>query len=64
MVNIVRNIGRNNRLADFVHCVLEKLSVLGSVNRFGVRAEKPYAVLLKKALFRKLHGDGKSDLTA
>ena len=64
MVNIVGDIGRNDRLADFVHRVLKKLSVLGSVDRFGVGSEKPYAAFLEEAFFRKLHGDGKTDLTA
>ncbi len=47
-----------------LHSVLERLSVLGFVDRFGIRAEQLYTVLLQKSALRKLHRERQRGLSA
>ena len=63
LLKCVRDVRGDDRLADrFTKC-LEKLSVLGSLNRLGRGTEELYAGLTKDALLFKLHRKVKSGLS-
>ena len=62
--NAVCDLRGNDRLADPLTKLLEKLSVLGAFDAFGVCAEQFDFTLLKHALFGKLHCKVKSGLAA
>ena len=63
-IYIIRNVRGYGRLAYFFHCFLEKLTVLGFVNGFGVCTDKTDIVFFQKSVLVKLHSYGKSRLTA
>ena len=62
--HVVGNFGGDGRLADGLHGLLEPLPVLGPVDRLGVDADQPHAVLRKKALLVQLHGKRQARLAA
>ena len=62
--DVVCDIRGDGRLADLLHGRLEQFSVLGFVDRVGVRADQADVVFRKKALFVELHGDREPRLSA
>ena len=61
---LFNDLGRDTRLADLFHSVLECLSVLSLVNGFGVSTEELYTVGFEEAFLCKLHGKRKTRLSA
>ena len=55
---------RNDRLTDFHHRVLERLTVLGLVYSLGIRAEQLDTHLVEEAFFGELHTQGQTGLTS
>ena len=64
LVYCISDVGRNYRLTDFVHRLLEKFSVLRSVYAVNVYADELYAVFVKEAFLGKFAAERKSRLTA
>ena len=56
--------GGDDRLADPLHRVLEKLAVLRLVDGIGIGSQQPDAVFREESLFRELHGQGQPGLSA
>ena len=62
LIQCVGNLGRHHRLADSLHSIPEKFSVLSLFNSFHVRTQKAHAVALQYAPVRELHGQGEPGL--
>ena len=57
-----RRVGGDHRLAHGLQGVPEKLPVLGPVNGFNGRTQKPHTVAIQGAVPGQLHGDGQAGL--
>ena len=60
----VHDLGRDARLADLFHRVLEHLAILGLGNGLRLRAEELDAHLVKEAALAQLHGEVQASLAA
>ena len=64
VINIFNDFGGNTGLTDFLHSILESLSVLSLMDSKRVCAEEFYIMGIEETFFRKLHGESETCLTA